>query len=361
MHRVLRLLGALTVVVTSAIMVAPVASADPAEPTNYRSTVESIKPATTAIDVSVVGGDGFLSLTVQRGHTVAIKGYQDEPWLRVSAKGLVEENQAAPTHFLNENRYGTVIPPGISVRSATSNPNWKTVATNGRFIWHDHRIHYMTPKIPPRLVPGTRRVAIGGGPGGRWQVPITVDGTPTTITGSLEHFPAPSPVRSWIFALVTAVVVAGLGFARRRWATAIAAATLIGFGGVAVWAGLAELSVVPAAAGGNPLTVALPGVAIVAGLISLALRSAATKVIALLGGAAALGAWAMLRIGAINKAFPLGSLTPGVTRTIIAMGLGAAVGTIGAAIASGGFAIPLDGLDDLDDDIDDAQPPAHVD
>lgn len=347
--RLLRLVGTVVAALACAVSFAPPASADPARPTDYRSTVESIEPATDAIRVDIVGGDGFLDLQVTRGHTVSIAGYQDEPWLEVSETGVVRENQAAPTHFLNENRYGTVIPDGITVQTATDRPQWKVVARNGRFIWHDHRIHYMTPEIPPKLVPGTRRVAIGGGPDGRWQVPMVVDGTPTVVTGSLERFEAPSPVGPWLIVALVALVVVGGASAIRRQAITLGVVAVIVAAALSVWAGMAELAVVPTKAGGNPLAVALPVVAVVAVLVALMLRTPASKTIALLAGAAALGAWALLRVDALGKAFPLGSLSPSLTRGIIAVSLGAAIGAIGAAIASGGLKLQLDDLDDPDD------------
>ena len=211
-----RLVVSLAAVGMLALAWAPAAAADPAKPTNYRSRVERVTPATNAIDVKVVGGDGFLELEVQRGHTAAVEGYEGEPWLRVLADGRVQENQSSTATYLNVSRYGSTatvtIPASANKTNARKHPIWKTVDTNGRYVWHDHRIHYMTPQIAPRFVPGTNRVAIGIRPDGRWVVPMTVDGTPTEVIGSLVLFPAPSPVLPWLV-----VVLVALGVALASW------------------------------------------------------------------------------------------------------------------------------------------------
>ena len=56
-------------------------AADPAGPTDFRTTVESVTPPTEGIDVDVIGGDSFLQLTVAPGVDVVVLGYQQEPYL----------------------------------------------------------------------------------------------------------------------------------------------------------------------------------------------------------------------------------------------------------------------------------------
>ena len=232
-----------------AVAAAPMAGADPAKPGNYRSIVEWVTPRTDAITAKVVGGDGFLELEVVRGHTVEVPGYTGEPWLRVSADGRVQENQRSQTTYINQSRYGSAatvqIPPDATIANATKHPEWKTVDTNGRFVWHDHRIHYMTPSIKPTIVPGTRRVAIGERDDGRWVVRMTVDGTPTQIVGELLREPTPNGAIPWVLAAAVAVLLGATGWLLRSRAGRVAAGALVVAGALALLSGFRELAVVP--------------------------------------------------------------------------------------------------------------------
>lgn len=352
-----RLLAVVCLALWGSVALAPAAGADPAKPGNYRSEVLRITPPTDAISAQVVGGDGFLELVVEPGHTVAVPGYTGEPWLRIDAAGTVEENQASSATFLNRDRFGsaenTDIPDWVSIENATEHPQWKVVARDGRYVWHDHRIHYMTPSIPPEHLPGTNRVILSDRDDGLWYVPLTVDGADHEILGELRQFPAPSPLPQWGIVVLAAALLGVAGVVLREPAARVAAGALVVVGGLALWVGAAELSVVPSEAGGNPIWVGLPIGAVVLALGALALRSAAARSIAVLASAAALAVWAVLRVPALDKAVPLGSLAPGLTRSLIALALGTAVGAVVAAIASGGLALRLADLDDDEDDGDD--------
>lgn len=327
------------------VLAAPAAMADPAKPTNYESSITEITPATPLVHLDVVGGDGFLEMTVTSGHTVAVAGYEGEPWLRVLADGRVQENQRSTATYLNSNRYGkVVIPPGVGRQEAIDKPEWRTVAHGGHYVWHDHRIHYMTPEIAPHLVPGTNRVMLGARDDGQWVVPLTVDGKPVEVIGELRLLDAPAAVLWWGIAVATAAALAvagGLWQRRAALGIGIAAIGLAGLVGVA--AGLSELSVVPSEAGGTPIAVALPGFATAAALIGLVLRNRATRCIAVLAGAAALLAWAILRAGALSHALPLSGLPPATARLAVALVLGGSLGAAVAAVRSGALALsPLD-------------------
>lgn len=350
---------ALAVVATTmavAVALAPLAGADPAKPGNFRSRVEWVTPRTDAVTAKVVCGDGFLEIEVQHGQTVEIPGYTGEPWVQVLADGRVQENQLSQATYINQSRYGTTasvqIPTDATIANATKHPVWKTVDTNGRYVWHDHRIHYMTPSIKPTIVPGTNRVSIGERDDGRWVVPMTVDGTPTQVVGELLKEPAPSGVLPWVLAAVVAVLIGVTGWLLRDKAGRIAAGALVVAGALALLSGFHELAVVPAQAGGNPIAVALPAVATAIALLALLLRSAAARSIAVLAAAVALSVWAVLRVPSFNKAVPLGDLDPTLTRLISAGALGASVGAAIAAIASGGLALRLTDFDDEEDDVD---------
>lgn len=335
------------------IALAPSAGADPAQPSNYRSTVLRITPPNDAISVRVVGGDGFVDLKAKPGHTVEIPGYTGEPWLRIDADGTVRENQASSATYLNETRFGTAgnidIPDWVTIKGAKDHPRWKTVARSGHYTWHDHRIHYMNPSIAPETVPGTNRVLISDRDDGLWYIPVTIDGVPTQILGELRVFEAPSPLPQWGLAVALFLALSVIGLMLKGPASRIAAGALVVIGGLAIWAGTSELAAVPSMAGGNPIWVALPVVCVVLALGALVIRSAAARAIAVLAAAAALAVWAVLRVPAFDKAVPLGSLDPALTRAIAAAALGTAAGSMVAAIASGGLALRLADLDDDDE------------
>ncbi len=336
-----RALIAVTVCATVLVAGAPIAAADPAKPTNYRSRILEVTPPTSVVQVKVVGGDGFLDVRVTRGHTIAVEGYEGEPWLRVLADGTVQENQRSTATYLNANRYGTtVIPPGAGRAEAIENPAWSTVAHGGKYIWHDHRIHYMTPEIAPHLFPGTNRVLLGDRTDGRWVIPLTVDGKPTQIVGELLLLPAPNPLPWWALAAVLAAAGVVAASLRQRRAALVCGTLLITVGGAAALAGgISELSVVPSEAGGSPVAIALPAVALIAAAISVVLRNRATRCISVLAGAATLVAWAILRIGSLSHALPLSGFPAGTARLIVSVALGTALGGALAGIRSGALAL----------------------
>lgn len=366
--RLRRIVAVAAIGIAGAIAFAPVAGADPAEPGNYESEVLCIvrateteatsatceHPADVPVTAKVVGGDGFLDVKVAHGHTLEIPGYTGEPWLRIAADGTVEQNQTSSATYLNETRYGSEknieIPDWVTRENATEHPQWKTVGHNGRYVWHDHRIHYMNPHITPATVPGTNRVLISDRDDGVWYIPATVDGEDIAILGELRMFEAPSPLPQWGLAVVLFIALGVAGFVLHGPASRIAGGALVIVGALALWAGASELAAVPGVAGGNPIWVGLPIVTILLGLAGAALRSAAGRSIAVLAAAAALGVWAVLRVPALDKAVPLGNLDPTLTRFVIGASLGTAAGAVVAAIASGGLALRLADLDDDEDE-----------
>ena len=87
--------------------------ADPAGPTDYRSEVVSVDPATADIEVEIIGGDSFVQLTAQPGTDVIVVGYRGEPYLWFRPDGTVAENRNAPTTYQNLSRYGSEAPAGV--------------------------------------------------------------------------------------------------------------------------------------------------------------------------------------------------------------------------------------------------------
>ena len=205
------------------------ALADTAAPTDYRSDVVSITPATPTIDVQVVGGDSFVQLTVAPGTEVLIEGYQQEPYLRFRTDGVVEENQRAPTTYLNASRMGGgEVPAGADPALP---PDWKQVATGGTFAWHDHRSHWMDPNPPVGASPGDVVQTL--------ELAMTVDSVPVVVVFSVTWLPAPSRLPLAVGAAFGGALVLLALFWRRRlaWPLLVVTVAALGIG----WAQFSSL------------------------------------------------------------------------------------------------------------------------
>jgi hypothetical protein len=234
--------------IAAAVVLAGLAPADSAGPTDYRTTVLSITPPTEKIAVEVVGGDAFLQLTVDRGTSVVVLGYQGEPYLRFRADGEVLENERSPTTYLNQSRYGTTAPAGAD---PTLPADWKVVGQGGRYAWHDHRAHWMEPNPPPFAVPGDRILDSA--------VPLRVDGVDTSVALATDWLRRPSRVPLYVGAGIAAGLVVVALVLRRRlaWVLLVTAAAAAGIGWweyVSLPSETGPLSVwwlLPASAGGS--------------------------------------------------------------------------------------------------------------
>jgi hypothetical protein len=162
------------------------ALADPAEPTNYQSTVLGLTPSTNVAVFEVIGGDSFLQVTVTLGHEVLVPGYFDEPYIRVDADGSVWLNEDSPAYYINFDRYGNADIPDDA--DGQGEPRWVMVGSNGTYAWHDHRSHWMSPDLPPVVAGNERQVVFP------WEIPVVIDGGDTVIRGELYWIPSESPV-----------------------------------------------------------------------------------------------------------------------------------------------------------------------
>ena len=336
------------------LAVATPASADPARPTDYRSTVLRVHPKLPqGVEVSVVGGDSFLELRVARGHSAVVPDYEQgagttpEPYLRFLADGTVERNERSIAAAINRSRYGT----DPTAADPKGTPKWTVVARDGRYLWHDHRIHWMLPNRP-KAVSADGRVDMGG-PNGAWTVDLTVDDEPVVVTGELVLLASPSPV-PWLGMLVLAAgcliglalfrVRAGRPAPHRALAGALAISSLL-----AVGVGTAQWFDIPKAAGGTILTAAIPAVALVASVVAFVARAARTKLVALAAAVAALGGWAVLRRTVLTRAVLPTSLPFAVDRAVTALALGVALAGVTILVwrpptdAAAATASPTDG------------------
>jgi hypothetical protein len=252
---------------------------DAAGPTDYRTTVDSITPPTDKISVEVVGGDAFLELTAEPGTNVLVLGYQSEPYLRFRPDGVVFENQRSPTTYLNRSRYGGTAPAGADPKLP---PDWKVVARNGRYAWHDHRAHWMEPDPPRFSVPGDQILESS--------IPLQVDGVDTTVAVTVDWLPRPSRVPLYVGAGIAAALVAVALILRRRvaWVLLVTAAAAAGIGW---W----QYSSLPRETGPLAVWWLLPAVAVASAALALVLGYRLVSYALILLGAVELGAWVVIR------------------------------------------------------------------
>ncbi len=152
----------------------------------YVSQVTALSPATPFVTAQIGGGDELLALQVQAGHEVVVLGYQNEPYLRIAPDGTVYENHLSPARYLNEDRYATTLPPPeATAQAATDHPDWRQLGTGGSWVWHDHRIHWMSKQAPPAIKgKESQTVQLFD-----WKVPMTVDGAAVDVDGQLQYTP----------------------------------------------------------------------------------------------------------------------------------------------------------------------------
>lgn len=176
-------------------------SGDDVQPRDTVSVVESVTPALPdGVRVDIVGGDTFFRLRAD-GHEVSVPGYQGEKYVEIAADGTVRENTASTTSKLNVNRFGFAYVPDEAGDVA-----WKKTADDGTAMWHDHRIHWMSPSTPAVIdAKGTVQ---------HWTLSFVVDGTSHTVTGTL-YLRGKAPFAWWFTALIGAAAVGLLAIGKR--------------------------------------------------------------------------------------------------------------------------------------------------
>ncbi|MGA1051029.1 MAG: hypothetical protein ACO3WU_01915 [Ilumatobacteraceae bacterium] len=245
------LAGALIVLVTPTI-----AHADPAGPTDFETTIVSISPDPDGVVVSVEGGDSFLRVEVEPGHSVEVPGYDGEPYLRIRRDGTVERNRRSFATYYNDDRYGDVDIPAFVDGEAP--PEWETVGRSGAWAWHDHRAHWMGTEPPIGLEPGESLPA--------QTVPILVDGTTVSIVVVTTLVAAPSPLPLLGIACLVGVI-ALLGV---RTGPAVSLLLMATMAALAVVVGLGQWVSLPAETGRSVSWWLLPASALLALVVAVA-------------------------------------------------------------------------------------------
>ncbi len=145
---------------------------------DYESLVGGVTPSIPGFSVVVLNGDDRLEVVNKSSQTITIEGYNEEPYVRMASDGTVSVNVRSPAYYLNDDRQATApVPASADPKLA---PEWKVVARDGRYEFHDHRMHWMGAKSPPQVTDESARTKIYD-----WTVPLRAGATDGAISGTL--------------------------------------------------------------------------------------------------------------------------------------------------------------------------------
>jgi hypothetical protein len=307
------------------------ANADAAGPSNYLSSIVEVEPDVEGVEAKIIGGDSFLLLSVDSPSVVEVVGYRGEPYLRFLPGGIVEQNDLAPTTYLNEDRYAVVDVPADA--SPDAEPEWRQVAGDGSFAWHDHRAHWMNEVPPPGKGPGDQIL--------EGVVPLRVDGVDVDL--SVVSIWQPAPSRIPVVAGLGAGVALALVLARRSAAGAAGAGLLLAAAALA--AGLVAFLSVPSETAPEWTHWVVPALCLTLLLTAASPRTSRTwsaviernRVTLVFVAAVALAAWAVQRwdwmwLAILPTAAPAW-LDRLVTAAALAGGVGVALAALRSAVA----------------------------
>jgi len=311
--------GALAIVLL--VLMAGPALADPAVPTNYRSIVNVVDPQPTGVTIEVVGGDAFLSVAAAKGSTVEVPGYFGEPYLRIDDVGAVWLNTKSPARYINQDRFGiTEIPLTADAQAAAE---WEQVGNGGRFAWHDHRTHWMSPDLPPTIAGDRAEVVFP------WKLTITVNDVETEVRGELLWFPSTNPIGPLLVGVFGVLPL--LAYRRGRVSSIAIAATL--FATMTLCVATVQFAATPGFDRSAPSDLAVPMIGVVAGVIALWLKDSSIRswtAVALAGGA--IGWWAVASLAALTAPVLPSALPVGIERASVSLALWVGIGVVVGAV-----------------------------
>ena len=188
---------------------------------NFRTTLTALTPPVPGVSLQVIENGSRLELRNTTGTDVVVRGYIGEPYARVGPSGTFV-NDNSPATYVNADRYGrTAVPAGVDPKNP---PRWRKVSDSADFRWHDHRIHWMLPTLPPavaRYSADFHRIST-------WTITLDYGDRQLTANGELDWVPGPNPA-GWLVALIFLVLVTAFGLpARAPRVVAAAVATLVG-------------------------------------------------------------------------------------------------------------------------------------
>jgi hypothetical protein len=327
-----RAIGAAMISAACVIAGPGVVLADAAGPTDYRSEVVAIDPATPAVDVTIEGGDAFVRIAVAEGHEVVVLGYapDEEPYLRIGVDGAVEHNLRSFATYYNEERFGGDDIPAIVDNSAP--PDWQRIGDGGRWAWHDHRAHWMGTEPPIGLEPGDSLPS--------QSIPILVDGARVEIEvrTTLQDEPSIWPA---LFGILVGLQVVFLGALLGPATTTLASLVL---SVAALVVGVTQFRSLPAETGPLLTWWLLPAIAVAAAVAIVVTygRSVLLRSGLLAFAAALLVVWAFRRRSGLSRAVLPTDLPFWLDRCITAAVLAGSVALLVLAVRDM-FRVPADG------------------
>jgi hypothetical protein len=200
-------LSGLVGLVLALCLLAPSAQAHQFSSHDFESVPGPVVPAAlaTGITVEMIDYDDQVRLRNNSGKQVIVEGYDGEPYARLEPDGGVFLNSSSPAFYLNQDRYATT--PVGPTADPEADPVWVAEADDGTLTWFDKRSHYMGQGTPPAVVDPEQPQNLG-----KWEIPISVAGSPARLTGTLYWSgKTPFPMEVVAGLLVATFLVAGLG------------------------------------------------------------------------------------------------------------------------------------------------------
>jgi hypothetical protein len=194
---------ALLAAVAVAVVAATPALAHEGNP-DYESVITAVE-GVEGLRAEILNGDDRLLLVNTGSAPVIVEGYDGEPYARIQPRGTVEVNERSSATYLNEERFGQVdVPAAVDPKAP---PKWKAVGRNGRFEFHDHRVHWMLENKPPKVDDESKRTKIMD-----WKVPLRAGSTSASIDGQLFWRGRSEGVSPAIIALCALLILGSLIF-----------------------------------------------------------------------------------------------------------------------------------------------------
>jgi hypothetical protein len=184
------------------------------DPSNWRSAVTGVTPATAGLRVSLGDDAQRLTVRVTGAATVVLDGYREEPFLRATANGIWLNQRSSTTWAIT----GPAASQPSDVND-TAPPRWRQVSSSGVWRWHDGRTHWPGYAVPPAVQQHPDRAQTVEA----WFIPISVDGKSGVISGRLDWVPGPNPAPGAALIVLPAAVLLAVGLMRRWRAAAVVA------------------------------------------------------------------------------------------------------------------------------------------
>jgi hypothetical protein len=194
---------------------------------DFDGRVLSVTPEVPGLHVRILQFGDELELVNDTGTDVLVPGYSDEPYLRIGPDG-VWRNARSPATYINLDRFGRVELPGDA--DSAADPEWAQVSTEPRYVWHDHRTHWMSEGLlPPQVAADPSRSHTVF----EWTVPLRHGETEVAVDGELTWSPPPSPWLVWPACALLVLLGIGAGLFARS--ARLLGVLLLAGGAAALW------------------------------------------------------------------------------------------------------------------------------